>query len=115
MTNTVKMPRSHNQRLKEIQRQQSYMEDVKEMCLTIGAIFFFLMCLRTIIEAYDWACVTYLENYQLKNELQQEKQAYKAAFVESAMNKKRDSAERERMIKKWQADNPKLAGIFNAR
>lgn len=115
MTNTVKMPRQHNRRLKEIQRQQDYIEGVKELALTLGFMFFLVMCLWGATEGYDWLCTVTAENARLKVESNEEHAAFKSTFNQDAEKKRRDDAERQMLVKAWQKQNPQLAGIFNAK
>lgn len=98
MTNTVKMPRQHNRRLREVKRQRDYLEDLKEAALTIGAMFFFLMCLWGATEFYDWVCKLYAENQTLKVELREEKAAFRTMFVQEVEKKKLEDKEREQAV-----------------
>lgn len=98
MTNTVKMPHQHNRRLKEIQRQRSYIDSAKEAALTVGFMFFFVMCLWGATEAYDWLCAVTAENARLKVELNEEHEAFKTMFMEDTIIKEQAKKEREQAI-----------------
>lgn len=99
MTNTVKMPRQLNRRLKEIQRQRSYIDSAKEAALALGFMFFFVVCLWGATEAYDWLCAVTVENTKLKIELHEERAAFKAMFNQDAEARRQAQFEREQAIK----------------
>ena len=115
MMNTVRMPRQHNRHLREIQRQKRYLDSIADGLVTLCGVILFVLCLWGATEAYDWVCMMYSDNNRLESELREEKAAFKAMFVEQAVNVTQHEEERKAYVKKWQQNNPKLAGIFNAR
>lgn len=112
---TIKMPRSRNRRMREIQRQKKYLESIADGIVTMGGMVLVVLCIWAATELSDWVYMTYIENGRLKQELHEEKTAFNTAFLQDALNVKRKDEERKAYVKKWQAENPKLAGIFNAR
>lgn len=109
------MPRQHNQRIREIQRQKKYSEDLKEAMLTLAGAFFVVMCLWGATEFAEWLGQIIHENQMYKVGQQIESSQLYVRLTADRMQAAKDKAAQDAYIKQWQEKNGKLAGIFNAR
>lgn len=96
--NTIKMPRKHNQRIREIQRQKKYSEDLKEALLTLSGAFFIVMCLWAATEFAEWVGQIIHENQMYKVGQQVEAgQLYVRLTADKAAEKRKED-ERKKAI-----------------
>lgn len=96
---TIKMPRQHNQRIREIQRQKKYLESIAEGVVTMGGVLLVVLCLWAAAEFAEWLGQVIHENQMLKVERQIEAgQLYVRLTVDRAAERRKE-VEREAAIR----------------